>query len=620
MSGPLSATPAFQDWPDATRTALEAHLTVSSHPDGFCFVRAGDQSEGSRALFIILDGQCRVTRGDGAADAFFSMGSGDLFGLVALVDGGPRTASVLADGPATVASLPFAVFESIRARGDALGFSLELTIARQLARDFAAMNARLLESSPEAPDSQTGPSWELQESYSGLDAMRAERHVARSLADINEVFGKARRQGRRVTLRGAGLSFDTQAMGSEISLIAGTSELSIDLEADTFTAGASTTWGRIVSTLAPHGLVPAVVVSGSDITVGGTIAMNALSRFSPVFGKEGKWIESLEVLVPSGERVRASRTENADLFYGVVGGLGQLGVVLRATYKALRVGTPLRVESTCELTTEVERLAPALRLPPSRASDAETAYAVVAYHGDEVRCIITRSRYVAGAPLRTMLPHRPASAARLPIEMAIHNVEGAGQRFWNFAYDKYIDVSKPYVDELDGYTFFMDGNVRTHRTAHRLGVPFRTIQETYVLPSAGADPLPGFLRTIRRLTADAGVEIALVDVLHLPEDESFLLSSSRGLAGFAVTLTFEGAKDVFAVDRMREIFLELGRETLRRGGRVHLTKNVFASAETMRTMYGPGVAGMIGLKRRYDPSGLLGSTFVSRLFPNLRPS
>lgn len=618
MSGALVAIPAFSDWPPDVRAALEAQLSVSRHPDGFCFVQAGDQGQASRSLFIILEGQCRVTREGGDPAAAFSMGAGDLFGLVALVDGGARTATVRAEGPTVIASLGFDAFQAIRERGDALSFALELTIARQLARDFAAMNARLLEAPPEGPEADEGPTWELQESYSGLHAVRAERHVARSLSDINEVFGKARRQGRRVTLRGAGLSFDTQAMGAEISLVAGSAELSVDAEAGTFTTGASTRWGSVVAALAPLGLVPPVLVSSSDITVGGTIAMNALSRFSPVFGKEGKWIQSLEVLVPSGERIRASRTENADLFYGVIGGLGQLGVVLRATYQALRVGAPPRVQSTCELTTELERLAPALRLEPSRASDAETAYAVVAYRGDEVRSIITRSRYVAGVPLRTMLPHRPASAARLPIEMAIHNVEGAGQRFWNFAYDKYIDVSRPYVDELEGYTFFMDGNLRTHRTAHSLGVPFRTIQETYVLPSGGPDPLPSFLRSIRRLTAATGLEMALVDVLHLPEDEPFLLSSSRGLSGFAVTLTFEGARDVATVDAMREVFIELGRETQRLGGRVHLTKNVFASAEAMRAMYGTGIAAMTGLKRRYDPNGLLGSEFVSRVFPSLR--
>lgn len=618
MSGVLHRVPAFQDWPEPSRAALEARLSVSGHPDGYCFVLAGDQGEGSRSLFIILEGQCRITRGDGGADSAFAMGAGDLFGLVALVDGGPRTATVLADGPVRVATLTAAAFEAIRAEGGGLAFALELTIARQLARDFAAMNARLLEGPSEAPDTSRDPAWETQESYSGLHAMRTERHLAQSLADITEVFGKARRQGRRVTLRGAGLSFDTQAMGSELSLVAGSGELSVDTESDTFTVGASTTWGQIVKALAPHGLVPAVVVSGSDITVGGTISMNALSRFSPIFGKEGKWIESLEVLVPSGERMRASRTENADLFYGVVGGLGQLGVVLRATYRALRVGTPLRVQSSCVLSTELEELAPALRLAPTRVAGAETSYAIVAYHGEEVRSIITRSKYVAGAPLRTMLPHRPASAARLPIEMAIHNVDGAGQRFWNFAYDKYIDVSKPYVDELEGYTFFMDGNVRTHRTAHSLGVPFRTIQETYVLPSAGADVLAPFLRLIRRLTTEAKLEIALVDALHLPEDEPFLLSSSRGLSGFAVTLTFEGAKDVSTVDRMREVFIELGRETQRVGGRVHLTKNVFAGADTMKAMYGQGLSGMAGLKKRYDPHGLLGSEFVSRIFPSLR--
>ena len=36
------------------------------------------------------------------------------------------------------------------------------------------------------------------------------------------------------------------------------------------------------------------------------------------------------MIVPSGEVVRASRDENADLFWGTFGGMGLLGVVLSA--------------------------------------------------------------------------------------------------------------------------------------------------------------------------------------------------------------------------------------------------------------------------------------------------
>ena len=49
--------------------------------------------------FIIIDGTARVVRND---QEIATMGPGDYFGELALLDGGPRTASVVATSPMTL--------------------------------------------------------------------------------------------------------------------------------------------------------------------------------------------------------------------------------------------------------------------------------------------------------------------------------------------------------------------------------------------------------------------------------------------------------------------------------------------------------------------------------------
>ncbi len=49
--------------------------------------------------FIIIDGTARVVRND---QEIATMGPGDYFGELALLDGGPRTASVIATSPMTL--------------------------------------------------------------------------------------------------------------------------------------------------------------------------------------------------------------------------------------------------------------------------------------------------------------------------------------------------------------------------------------------------------------------------------------------------------------------------------------------------------------------------------------
>lgn len=616
MSARLAAFPSFASWSEGELGALEEHLQLAAVPKGHVFVHEGRGEPSELALYALVKGQALVTRkgSGGRADAHFLLEEGSLFGVVAFVDGGARAATVTAATDAQVLVLSREAHVKLDAT---LAARLELVIARQLARDFASMNLRAASAFAVDDAAPTrGPSWVNVQSYSGLHAMRTELHEARSVREIVATLTAARKQGRRVVPRGAGLSFDTQSMYADLTLrLSGFDDVTVDVERGTMTVGSNARWGALVSSLEPKGLMPPVVASGGELSVGGTLSVNALSRFSPIWGKEGKSVESLEVLTVSGERLTVSRTQEPDLFYGVIGGFGQLAVVLRATYWLHRLGTPLRVESRVERTADPSRLAAALLCEPSADARAQTSYAVVAFKGDEVRSIITRSRYVNDVPLKTLLPHRPANLSRVPIELAIHQFQSMGQAFWNFAYERYLDDSATYIDELGGYTFFMDGNLRTHRAAAAMGLGFRTVQETYVIPEAAQ--LAPFIARSRALTLGAGLELALVDVLHLPEDEPFRLSSTYGAKGYAVTLTFEGLDTATQMGRARELFVDLATETAALGGRVHLTKNVFVRAGELGRMYRAGVEQLVAAKRKYDPHGVLTSDFVQRLFPAL---
>jgi len=623
VTGSLRAVPALAQLGADELELLVARTTEIELADGETLIARGDASHGDRRLCFLLEGRCVVLREEipGGPKLEFDVEAPDLVGLVAAVDGGDRTADVVARGPVRARALSFEDLESLRAAGGRLAFELELAIARQLVRDFVGMNDRMT-SFDEPREAPERPTWTELESYSGLHALRAELSRPRTLRGIAKEVADATRVRRRVCLRGRGLSFDTHAMGLQsVCSTAGLNGIQVDPERYTATVGPGASWGEIVRRAAAYGLVPPVVVSGSEITAAGTASTNSLSRFSPRWGKEGRWIRSLDVLLADGERVRASRDEHSDLFFSIVGGLGLLGVIVSITYELLPVGCTPRVQSSVRRVPDLEDLPSLLRIEPDARPDADTRYGLIALRGDEMRSLVTTSRYVDGAPLRTMLPHRQASAARLPIELAIHSVDGAGQRFWNFAYDHYVDESSPYVDELHGYTFFMDGNVATHRAAAGLGIAVRTVQQTHIIPSGTApDPLPDFARrcAARARAEDLDSSLALIDVLHLPADEGFALSSTRGRGGYALTLTFEGIRDLAHAHRVRACCLDLARETEALGGRVHLTKNVFATAEDLSTTYAEGIAQMAEAKRTYDPNGRFGSEFTDRLFPMLR--
>ncbi|MEA2521916.1 MAG: family transcriptional regulator, cyclic receptor protein [Actinomycetota bacterium] len=69
---------------------------------------------GSRgtAFFVILDGEAKVMAGY-SNRAFARLGPGDFFGELALLDGGPRSASVVATSPLATLRIPRAAFRKM---------------------------------------------------------------------------------------------------------------------------------------------------------------------------------------------------------------------------------------------------------------------------------------------------------------------------------------------------------------------------------------------------------------------------------------------------------------------------------------------------------------------------
>ena len=78
-----------------------------SHKEGTVIAREGERGIG---LFLILEGECKVSIG-GRTKA--KLGPGDFFGEVALLDGGPRTATVTAETDVRLVGITGWVFRGL---------------------------------------------------------------------------------------------------------------------------------------------------------------------------------------------------------------------------------------------------------------------------------------------------------------------------------------------------------------------------------------------------------------------------------------------------------------------------------------------------------------------------
>jgi CRP/FNR family transcriptional regulator, cyclic AMP receptor protein len=86
----LGQVPIFSGCSKRELTLIARAAKEVVHKEGTLIAREGERGIG---LFMILEGECRVSIG-GKTKA--KLGPGDFFGEVALLDGGPRTATVSA--------------------------------------------------------------------------------------------------------------------------------------------------------------------------------------------------------------------------------------------------------------------------------------------------------------------------------------------------------------------------------------------------------------------------------------------------------------------------------------------------------------------------------------------
>lgn len=98
----------------------------------------------------------------------------------------------------------------------------------------------------------------------------------------------------------------------------------------------SVTMEQLVDKTLEYGLIPSIVPEFKGITVGGAINGAALESSSHQFGQFNDQSLSYEILTGCGSVIYADKNEHSDLFYGISGSYGTLGILLAAKLKLIQ--------------------------------------------------------------------------------------------------------------------------------------------------------------------------------------------------------------------------------------------------------------------------------------------
>src|SRR3954454_9068556 len=158
--------------------------------------------------------------------------------------------------------------------------------------------------------------------------------------DVAAAVGFARDHDLLLAVRGgghngAGLGTCDDGVVIDLSLLR---DVEVDPEVRTVRVGGGCTWGEVDAATGEYGLAtPSGIISTTG--VGGLTLGGGLGHLTRKFGLAIDNLLEAEVVLASGERVRASADTHDDLYWAIRGGGGNFGVVTSFLFRLHEVGT-----------------------------------------------------------------------------------------------------------------------------------------------------------------------------------------------------------------------------------------------------------------------------------------
>jgi decaprenylphospho-beta-D-ribofuranose 2-oxidase len=365
--------------------------------------------------------------------------------------------------------------------------------------------------------------------------------------------------------------------------------LSFDEATGLLTAEAGVMLAAIQSLFLPRGWAVPVMPGTGFVTLGGAIANDVHGKNHLFAGSFGRHVEWLDLLLPSGEEQRLSRTEAPDLFRATLGGLGLTGIIVRAGLRLMGVpGQAMQV--TVQKCADLDSLFAAFETAPA-TDEYRVAWVDGMARGENLgRGVFERAHFVAAE----VKPPRPGPAFPCDLPGFVLNPVTIGL-FNRFHYAKAANGTHT----VPAARFFhpLDRIGNWNRMYGKRG--FHQFQA--VIPKESA---PAGIRQCLETISQSRRASFLAVMKQLGEAGEGLLSFP--LSGYTLALDFPHGPGV------DDLLRSLIRITHTHGGRVYLAKDSALAAEDFTSMY-PDAEKFRRLCREIDPEGKMSSQMALRL-------
>jgi FAD/FMN-containing dehydrogenase/uncharacterized membrane protein YhaH (DUF805 family)/SAM-dependent methyltransferase len=360
----------------------------------------------------------------------------------------------------------------------------------------------------------------------------------------------------------------------------------IDVTARRVTMQAGARWCDVQRAIDPMDLSVKTMQTYANFTVGGSVSVNCHGRYVGL-GPLILSVRALTVVLADGERVHCSREKRPELFFGVVGGYGALGVIVE-------------VDLDLDDNTRVQRASSRMEAEaylPFFKQNVRTSKDAVFHNADLYPPHFSRLRAVTWTKTDAFVT-KPARLMRVEPSHLVYRY-----LFWAVSE---TPLGKWRREHLHEPLFYLGDTVhwRNYEAGYDVAElePASRKHKTFVLQEyfVPVEQFDAFREAMTAVFQRYDVNVVNVSVRHAIADDGSLLAWADTEV-FAFVVYYKQGVDAVATNKVAIWTRRLIDAALACGGRYYLPYQVHATDEQFHRCY-PRAQELFALKRSHDPA------------------
>lgn len=419
----------------------------------------------------------------------------------------------------------------------------------------------------------------------------------RNKEDLTETLRK------QMIARGLGRSYGDQAINDHkrVAICTHLNHLiSFDEPSGTLECEAGVSLEEIITVFAPRGWLPMICPGTKYVTIGGAIANDIHGKAHHIDGSFVNCVLSFTILLADNRLLTASRTENSDLFWGTVGGLGLLGIIVSAKIKLRKVATTyfkqksVKVNSLDEMLEAVEKYDKDYNYSVAWIDALATGKSL----GSGVLSLgnaATIEDLPVSMQQEPLKIHKQNSLLSVPLFLPDFTLNNFTVKILNTVIG-FVQNSSKQIVHYEKFFFPLDAIGNWNKGYGKRGF----IQYQFVIPEKDGRAT---LNTILNMIGKSGCTPFLNVFKKMGAGQGIL---SFPFKGYTLAIDFP------VTGNLKRFTMELDAVVLKAGGRLYLGKDAMMSKEGFQAMY-PQYKEWLKIKARYDPQNVFTSNISRRL-------